>query len=176
MTDATVASAAAPMRERRSRIWDRETNEHYVEPAWCSERLFQVEEFRGTVHDPCCGFGTIPEAARRAGLTASAADLVDRGYSGARIEDFFGSIERRDNIVCNPPFNVAPRFVQHALKVTLAKIAIVFPTARLNAAHWTAPQHLRCATTKKSLRRQRGEEFVRSIWDHGQFAGIRKRT
>ena len=43
MTDAAIL-AGGPMRERRSHIWDRETNEHYVDPPWCSERLFQVEE------------------------------------------------------------------------------------------------------------------------------------
>jgi hypothetical protein len=36
---AILASAGAPMRERRSHIWDRETNEHYVDPPWCSERI-----------------------------------------------------------------------------------------------------------------------------------------
>src|SRR5262249_51008390 len=36
---ATGPNARAPMRERRSHIWDREADEHYVEPAWCSERL-----------------------------------------------------------------------------------------------------------------------------------------
>jgi hypothetical protein len=144
MTDiATIASAGAPIRERRSHLWSRETHEHYVEPAWCSERLFRVEEFSGAVHDPCCGFGTVPEAARRAGLIASASDLVDRGYSGARIEDFFASTEQRDNIVCNPPFNVASRFVMHALAVALGKVAIIFPIARLNAAYWTAETPLR---------------------------------
>jgi hypothetical protein len=139
MTDAApIAGAGARMRERRSQIWYRETNEHYVEPAWCSERLFEVEAFSGAVHDPCCGLGTIPEAARRAGLTASASDLVDRGYGRARIEDFFGSTERQDNIVCNPPFKVASQFVLHGLTLTSRKIAIIFPIARLNAAHWTA--------------------------------------
>ena len=57
--------------------------------------------------------------------------------------DFFGSIEPRDNIVCNPPFNCAGRFVLHALTLTVRKIAIIFPIARLNAAHWTAETPLR---------------------------------
>jgi hypothetical protein len=132
-----------PIRERRSHIWRREANEHYVEPAWCSERLFQEEIFRGPVNDPCCGFGTIPEAAHKAGIGASACDLVDRGYRGGRVEDFFASTWPRDNIVCNPPFNVADRFALHALKLTAGKVAIIFPTARLNAAHWIEGTPLR---------------------------------
>jgi hypothetical protein len=90
-------------RLRQSHIWEREANEHYVEPAWCSERLFQAEEFRGAIHDPCCGFGTIPESARRAGLIATASDLVDRGYAECRIENFFDVDDVFGNIVGNPP-------------------------------------------------------------------------
>jgi hypothetical protein len=131
----TETAARTPLRKRDSHIWNRETADHYVEPAWCSERLFQVETFRGPINDPCCGFGTIPEAAYRAGIGASACDLVDRGYKGGRVEDFFASTWPRDNIVSNPPFDVASQFVLHALKLTGGKVAIIFPTARLNAAN-----------------------------------------
>src|SRR6266436_4012983 len=125
------AAVGRPMRERRGHIWERATNDHYVEPAWCSERLFDVEEFYGRINDPCCGFGTIPEAAYRAGIGATACDLVDRGYKGGWVEDFFTSTWPRDNIVANPPFNIAERFVRHALEVTGLKVAVIFPTARL---------------------------------------------
>ena len=133
------------MRERRSHLWERETNEHYVEPAWCSERLFQVEAFDGAVHDPCCGFGTIPEAARRAGLAASASDLIDRGYRGAGIEDFFASMQQYDNIVCNPPFDrpIFKPFVLHALKLARTKVAVIYRPAQLNAARWLMEKPLR---------------------------------
>lgn len=32
---------------------DREANDHYVGPSWCSEPLFQIEEFTGSIDDPC---------------------------------------------------------------------------------------------------------------------------
>ncbi len=138
MSDTVLTSAApaAVRRQRNSHIWQRETLEHYVEPAWCSERLFEEEAFYGRINDPCCGFGTIPEAAYRVGIGATACDLVDRGYKGGWVEDFFTSTWPRDNIVSNPPFNIAERFVRHALDVTGLKVCIIFPTARLNAAHW----------------------------------------
>jgi hypothetical protein len=122
--------------QRNSHICDREIADHYVEPEWCSERLFQVEDFHGAVHDPCCGFGTIPEAARQAGLIATGADLVDRGYTRGRVEEFLGSSRRHGNVVCNPPFDTAREFTLHALKLVQRKVAMVFPTARLNAARW----------------------------------------
>lgn len=127
---------AAPPRARRSHIWDREENEHYVEPAWCSKRLFYEEIFSGSVHDPCCGFGTIPMAASSAGLTATGTDLVDRGFHTRPPLDFFEDEGVYANIVCNPPFNIAERIAFHALKLAARKVALIFPTARLNAAHW----------------------------------------
>lgn len=133
---------AAP-RARKSHIWARETNEHYVEPKWCSERLFQVEEFVGGIHDPCCGFGTIPQACIGAGLAATAADIADRGYYYGRRLDFFEDEGVYANIVCNPPFKTAPDFTQHALKLAVRKVAVIFPTARLNAAHWLRKAPLR---------------------------------
>lgn len=121
-------------------LWEREANEHYVEPEWCSQRLFEEEQFYAPVWDPCCGFGRIPEAAKAAGIDMVAAtDLVDRGYepglAGPRF-DFLDATTASGSIVCNPPFDIAPKFALHALKIGAMKVAMIFPTARLNAAHW----------------------------------------
>ena len=118
--------------------WEREANEHYVEPQWCSDRLFAEEKFIGEIFDPCCGFGRIVESARRSGLIAYGSDLIDRGFSGTKSDlDFLHTdFNNVDNIVCNPPFDIAPDFAAHALANTLRKVAMIFPTARLNAAHW----------------------------------------
>src|SRR5438445_750927 len=43
----------------------RDPADHYIEPYWISERLFEVEAFQGEVHDPCAGVGRIIHAARR---------------------------------------------------------------------------------------------------------------
>lgn len=121
-------------------VWEREANEHYVEPHWCSERLFQEEKFNGPIWDPCCGFGRIPTAAIKAGFVAVGTDIKDRGYADFNgIHDFLTMNQHpiKGDIVCNPPFNVAPQFAERALSVDgVGKVAMVFPTARLNAAHW----------------------------------------
>jgi hypothetical protein len=121
-----------------ARIWEREANEHYVEPEWCSERLFEEEEFDGPIWDPCCGFGRIVISAKKAGLNASGSDLINRGWdSSLTPHDFLSSsLIVVPNIVCNPPFDIAPQFALHALKLAHRKVAMIFPTARLNAAHW----------------------------------------
>jgi hypothetical protein len=127
-------------RQLDAKIWPREKHEHYVEPHWCSERLFAEEQFEGTVWDPCCGFGRIVHSARMAGLKTLATDLVYRGCPemGATM-NFLACLDHQTapNIVGNPPFNIAPQFATHALELgNTQKVAMIFPTARLNAAHW----------------------------------------
>src|SRR6516164_1608408 len=61
-------------------IWAKEEHGFYIEPEWCSERLFEVEKFNGAIWDPASGIGRVAEAARRAGYRTIATDMVDRGY------------------------------------------------------------------------------------------------
>jgi hypothetical protein len=122
-------------RRRENHIWHREHHDHYVEPLWVSERLFDVEPFVGDIVDPACGFGNIIGAARSRGYTAHGRDIVDRGYPGTVVQDFMDCSDRLDNIVCNIPFDIAAKFTQHALTLVRNKFAIIFPVARLNAAH-----------------------------------------
>ena len=127
-------AAATPI---NAHAWAREENEHYVEPSWCSARLFEEEHFEGGIYDPCCGFGTIVIEALKEGKHAYGSDLVDRGWDSTRTPfNFLDCVDRHDNIVCNPPFNIAREFGLQALKVARRKVALIFPTARLNAAHW----------------------------------------
>jgi len=123
-------------RPRYAHIFDRDVRDFYSEPAWCSERLFAVELFNGLIWDPACGLGTIPRSACAAGLSSFASDIADHGYGERR--DFLAASAPTTifNVVTNPPFRSAREFVERALTVGASKTAIIFPTARLNAAHW----------------------------------------
>jgi hypothetical protein len=124
-------------RLRRSHIFARDENEHYVEPSWVSRRLFETEQFQGAIVDPACGWGTIVKEALRAGHCAAGFDLVDRGWDSTRTPlDFFTVNEHFDNIVTNPPFACVPEFITHAVECARYKVAAIFPFARLCAAHW----------------------------------------
>src|SRR3954464_13005374 len=106
--------------------WPREHDEHYVEPAWCSERLFQEEPFVGPVYDPAGGFGTIIGAALRAGHEAVCSDIATRVLSEHEHcfvgeFDFLASRQFASNTVTDPPFDLVPQFVAHALRQTMAK-------------------------------------------------------
>ena len=46
---------------------------------------------------------------------------------------------RGGDVVTNPPFRLARAFVERALTLGARKTAVIFPTARLNAARWLEP-------------------------------------
>ena len=121
--------------------WARSENDFYIEPVWVSRRLFEVEEFHGEIWDPACGTGRITTSARSAGFPTHETDIADRGV-GSRL-DFLTSDREACNIVSNPPFDVAKEFTLKALERATKKVAIVFPTARLNAARWLQQTPLR---------------------------------
>lgn len=131
---------AVALRKLDAHVWEREPGDHYVDPAWCSMRLFDEEKF-GQVHDPCCGFGTIVKSAWAHGLSATGADITPRGFGA--VQDFFQATYDADCIVSNPPFGVVQKFARHALKLAARKVAMIFPVARLNAAHWLVETPLR---------------------------------
>lgn len=129
MTDLSAA------RHRASHIWEREKNEHYVEPLWTSRRLFDVERFDGPVYDPCCGLGNILTSASASGLAVDGSDIVDRGSEHmSGMQNFLTSVRPVANIATNPPFDQIEDFALHAVRLAERKVAMICPTRRLNAA------------------------------------------
>lgn len=127
MTTATQ-QLRGPLRKRESNLWEREANDWYVEPEWCSRRLFEEEKFTGSVYDPACGQGTIVLSALRSGLVGLGSDLVHRGWDSTLTpQDFLNSEHKRENIVSNPPFGIAEQFVTKALELARNKVAMLLP-------------------------------------------------
>jgi hypothetical protein len=71
---------------RNSHIWERDANDWYVEPDWCSRRLFEEENFRGEIYDPNCGLGRVLRSAKDAGYAVRASDIVIRPSGDAEID------------------------------------------------------------------------------------------
>lgn len=119
-------------------------NEHYVEPHWCSVRLFEEEQFVPGIYDPACGFGRIIMSAINARLDGYGCDIADREPFRIPIpEDFLEHKGTHNNIVSNPPFDIFMDFAEHALTRARYKVALIMPTARLNAARWLRFKPLR---------------------------------
>ncbi len=104
----------------------RNDDDWYVEPADCVHALFDAVQFTGAIHDPCCGGGTIPKVAAERGFNAAGSDIKDRGspnFIGVR--DFLADMTWRDNIVSNPPYNLAEPMFKHACMHARRKVAFV---------------------------------------------------
>jgi hypothetical protein len=135
------------VKARRSHIFPKATDGHYVEPAWCSERLFAIEPFGAPgalVLDPAAGWGNIPRAAIAAGYTAVASDIADRldhrGLEGIRFHicNFLEESPVRSawSVACNPPFDRVREFCERGLEIATYKVAMIVPLRRLPAARW----------------------------------------
>lgn len=121
---------------KNAHLWERHPEDWYVEPEWCSRRLFEVEPFSGTVFDPACGLGRILAAASGVGLATVGSDIVRRSEWADGLGDFLRVDQREfevDNIVSNPPFGIADAFAEHALDLA-RKVVLLLPTKWMNSA------------------------------------------
>ncbi len=118
------------LKYRDEPVFIRQSHDWYREPTVCVERLFEAVRFVGQIHDPACGGGNIPRTAARLGYDASGSDIVDRGYGPGCI-DFLDDLTPRENIVSNPPYVLAERFVLHGLKVANRRVAMLVRLAFL---------------------------------------------
>lgn len=145
-----------PLRKRESNLWERERNDHYVEPEWCSRRLFEQEAFSGNVIDPACGFGNIVKSAQASNLDAIGYDIVRRSDFCQVEQDFMSSewqaVWRPDNIVSNPLFGICDTkkdklgFVDLALQRVERKCALLLPANWVQGdarSRWMASTPLR---------------------------------
>lgn len=112
-------------------LWARDPLDWYVEEERCTEQLLKVEEFLGTIWDPCCGGGNTVRACLRAGYDAIGSDLVTRkkakGQPWFRGERDFLTADVAGNLILNPPFFRAKgteAFIRHALKIAKGKVAV----------------------------------------------------
>ena len=137
---------------RDTHIFEKEQHGHYVEPAWCSQRLLEAEYFgpRGSlILDPACGWGTILRSALDAGFKAAGIDVVDRLQRNELKLDF-AQFYKRDflsedkfpiwapiqSIICNPPFDYVREFCERAIDLVESKVAMIMLLRRIPAAHW----------------------------------------
>lgn len=100
--------------------------ELYETPEDCTQGLLGVEQFHGRVWEPAVGRNAIGRVLEAAGLEVVKTDLHDWGLPGvAGGRDFLREEQPlAPNVVTNPPFSLAERFVHHALDLGAAKVAL----------------------------------------------------
>ncbi len=103
----------------------------YPTPDWGTEALLRYEYFHGHILEPCCGDGAMSEVLKKHGHSVFSSDLYNRGYGNQH--DFFDVKNRYDNIVTNPPFNIAEEVFHHAWELANNKVALLLRTAFLES-------------------------------------------
>ena len=133
-------TAPASKCRKNVHLWERIAEDFYVEPEWCSRRLFEHVGFSGSVYDPACGLGRIVRAAREEGYESFGTDITKRSPDCGSEVDFLscqrGQLPVNANsrffsipsVVCNPPFKLAEAFVKRALQIAEYEVAMLLPT------------------------------------------------
>tara|TARA_R100001015_G_scaffold2823_1_gene910 strand:+ start:73 stop:615 length:543 start_codon:yes stop_codon:yes gene_type:complete len=102
---------------------DRFDNDFYETPNDAIQDLIKYEKFNGDIWECSCGNGAISKPLKEAGYTVYSSDLIDRGYG--EVKDFLLTHKKVDNIITNPPFNLATEFTLHGLKNVNNKLALL---------------------------------------------------
>ncbi len=103
-------------------------------PRWATYALIDNERFDGEIWECACGNGAMSEVLRETGQKIISSDLYDRGYGESGI-DFTNSTIKCDNIITNPPYNVAESFVRNGVLNSRKKFALLLRLAFLEGAN-----------------------------------------
>ena len=104
----------------------RQAEDFYQTPRYVTEALLDNYRFCGKIWEPACGDGRMSEVLLERYSDVESSDLVDRGYGESGV-DFLNSKRRSDNIVTNPPFNLAYEFIIKGLELSEKCLALLLP-------------------------------------------------
>lgn len=141
----TIFNVKKPIKQVIVSQFEKQPEDWFIEDRWVSERLFDVEDFKGhpTKHpyylfDPFCGTGRILDAAKKRLYTAYGADIVDRkerdpehGFTQTDTTIFYGK-HWLYPVVSNPPYDKVDQIFDTMIKEGVhAKTAFFLPMAYL---------------------------------------------
>lgn len=115
------------------RLADVDGPDFYPTPPWATYALLEREKFTGTVWECACGDGAMSNALDNAVNLVESSDLYDRGFGEVGV-DFIGAGRTEDNIVTNPPYNLAEAFVHTGVQSAKRKFALLLRLAFLESS------------------------------------------
>ena len=120
-----MTSAVAYVRGIIPDAENRERDDFYPTPPKATKALLAAETFEGDIWEPACGDGAISKVLEEAGYTVHSSDLIDRGYGTSGVDFLLDYQTTADNIITNPPFKHSQEFVEHALRRSHKKVAML---------------------------------------------------
>lgn len=99
-------------------IEERETYDYYATEPKATELLLKLENFDHEIWECACGQGHISDVLKKHGYNVKSTDIINRGY-GEGIQDFLSiDVQNWDgDIITNPPYKYALKFVYKALSI-----------------------------------------------------------
>jgi predicted RNA methylase len=122
-------TSLAGMSTTRERIED----DFYATPPCAVISFLDQFELKGSILEPACGQGHISKILRDYYPYEEivSTDLIDRGFGEGNIDFLTHDFRRKfDNIMTNPPFNLAQEFIERALELSEDKV-IMFAKIQL---------------------------------------------
>lgn len=117
------------------RVVEEDHIDFYPTPAWATKALLENEEFFGSVWEPACGDGAMSEVIKKYYPLKNvySSDLYAHGYGDLIGVDFLSmpNDKQTDNVITNPPYEIANEFVLKALQVSQCKVAMLVRLAFL---------------------------------------------
>jgi ParB-like chromosome segregation protein Spo0J len=103
----------------------RHEEDYYRTPPECVRALLAKESFSHTILEPACGDGPISRELEAFGHTVISTDLIDRGFGEGGVDFLAEQALRADDLITNPPYELADDFAVHALELGVRKMALL---------------------------------------------------
>ncbi|MBA1155137.1 hypothetical protein H0S73_03220 [Microvirga sp. Marseille-Q2068] len=116
------------------RFADLDGPDFFPTPAWATYALIDNEKFDGDIWECACGDGAMSKVLQKTGNRVFSSDLYDRGY-GEVGHDFATTDRVFDNVITNPPYNSAEKFVRSGIEHSRKKFALLLRLAFLEGAN-----------------------------------------
>jgi hypothetical protein len=105
-------------------------------PHWVTGILLNHIEFIGPIWEPACGDGKMAKDLKKYGYTILSSDLCKRGFGKTGVDFLNEKLTWAPNIVTNPPYVIANKFVNHALELyPSGKVAVLMRTLFLEGKY-----------------------------------------
>ena len=104
-----------------SRTGNRDINDYYATEPKATQVLLEVEKFNNNIWECCCGEMHIVDELEKQGYKVYKTDIIERSRKVDDIIDFLECAKQwNGDIITNPPFKNAVKFVQKALDLVPA--------------------------------------------------------
>lgn len=111
---------------------ERNEDDFFETPAWCTEALLSVEDVPRRIWEPCSGSGSIVRVLRTRGFDVIESDLVPR--TGQAQLDFLQVTSASCKaLLTNPPYRIAIEWIAKAHELGIDYLALLLKADFLNA-------------------------------------------